>query len=245
MNNETKDILKEHLRISRDIILLADEYARNSGEQFESCLVDLGIIERLDLIGFMANQYGIKAVDLEEIELPTETVRIVTEGIARGYSLIPFCKEEDQLFVAISNTGNMEAIKNILKSANYEKSYYIELYDDIMRSLDKVYVFSDMPTSSGQSKELQTALIRRSRYSLQRRRYEAALSDIKKAIDCCSDGAIAHSERNRVLQEIIDNIEALKDTDQQILNYPSEVHAYNEKMAILKNIKGLCSFLVR
>lgn len=243
MNNEMKEILRKYLHISKDIISIADEYSINSGEQYESCLIDLGIIEPLDLIRFKSAHYGMKAVNLEEVELSIETTKIIREGIARGYSLIAFHREEDLLFVAISNKDNLEVINHVLGNIKYEKSYYLELHDNIMRSLDKIYAFSDPTTISAQYGKLRTALIRCSRYELRRRRYADALSYIRKAVDCRPEIMPNNHKRSLIIEKIADDIKTLKDIDQSILNYPSEVRAYKEKIRILNDIKYLCSFL--
>ena len=58
-------------------------------EKLGSILARLGFITEEQLIGFLSRQYGIPSITLTNIDVDTETLRLVPAPIARKYEILP------------------------------------------------------------------------------------------------------------------------------------------------------------
>lgn len=76
-------------------------------------LVDLGLVGEREVVEAHAQEIGVRFVDLDSEQVDTSALNVVPERIARNSSVIPFKKEGLSLYLAMSNTNNLQAIDDV------------------------------------------------------------------------------------------------------------------------------------
>jgi type IV pilus assembly protein PilB len=106
-------ILKDEGKITEEQLNKALEIQKSSGELLGYILVRMGIVSEKDVLEAYSQQIDVPYVDLEEVNIDLDAVRLVPRHIAQRHNLIPFKKYEDRLVVAMENPLNVFAIDEL------------------------------------------------------------------------------------------------------------------------------------
>lgn len=104
------EILIVHKVITRDQLNQALEEQKASGsEKLGKIMVDLGMVSEEKVTEARAIQLDVSYVNLQEHKFDPDIVSLVSESLARKYSLIPAKKSGDKLVLVMSNPMDVEA----------------------------------------------------------------------------------------------------------------------------------------
>ncbi len=78
-----------------------------------SVLVELGFVGEREVVEAMAQEQGLRFVDLDREMVDSSAVNVVPERIARQHTVFPFKKEGMTLYLAISNKNNLQAVDDV------------------------------------------------------------------------------------------------------------------------------------
>jgi type IV pilus assembly protein PilB len=134
-----KEILQDNKLLTEEQLAQSQEEAKKSGEPLQSVVVRLNFISRVDLLRTLSQEWGVKAVNLDEIEIDPEVVKVIPEAAARRHRAVPFVKEENVLFVAMSDPRDFFVIEDIQLRTSFEVQPYLAFPEDIIKALDKAY----------------------------------------------------------------------------------------------------------
>ncbi|MBA3726392.1 MAG: Flp pilus assembly complex ATPase component TadA [Armatimonadetes bacterium] len=76
-------------------------------------LVDLGYVGEREMIEAKAQEEGLTFVDLDRYQIDSSALNMVPERIARNHSVIPVRKEGTDLYLAMPNPNNIQAIDDV------------------------------------------------------------------------------------------------------------------------------------
>lgn len=85
----------------------AKKEQKNHGGRLASTLVRLGFIKDSQLSGFLAEQYGVAAIDLDNFELDAEAVKALPREICEKHCVVPVSRSGNTLVVAFADPSNM------------------------------------------------------------------------------------------------------------------------------------------
>src|SRR3989339_1472166 len=134
-----KEILTDNKLLTEEQINQAQEESKKTTEPLQSVVVRLNMLSRVDLLRTLSQEWGVKAVNLDEIEIDPETVKVIPEAAARRHRAVPFVKEDNVLFVAMADPRDFFVIEDIQLRTNFEVQAYLALPEDITKVLDKSY----------------------------------------------------------------------------------------------------------
>lgn len=134
-----KEILIENKLLNEEQLQHALEEAKRSGELLQSVVVRLNLMSRVNLLRALSQDWGVKAVNLDEIEIDPEVVKLIPEAAARRHRAVPFVKEENVIFVAMADPRDFFVIEDIQLRTNFEVQSYLALPEDITKAIDKSY----------------------------------------------------------------------------------------------------------
>lgn len=92
-------------------IALADQ--RRWGRPLGRTLVELRLIAEEELVHVLAQQLGLEAVDLDQIEVPQAVIDLVPPDLARQHNLVPFGQPMKFLDVAMIDPTNLGVIDEL------------------------------------------------------------------------------------------------------------------------------------
>lgn len=134
-----KEILQDNKLLPEEQLLKALEESKKTNEPLQSVVVRLSLMSRVDLLRTLSQEWSVKAVNLDEIEIDPEVVKVIPEAAARRHRAVPFVKEDNVLFVAMADPRDFFVVEDIQLRTNFEVQPYLALPEDISKVLDKAY----------------------------------------------------------------------------------------------------------
>ncbi|MBN2644322.1 MAG: type IV-A pilus assembly ATPase PilB [Desulfuromonadaceae bacterium] len=108
-------------------------------ERFVATLVRLKYISEQDLAAFLSRQYGAPAINLEEFEVDTGVVKLISPDVVQKYHLVPINRAGSTLIVAMSDPSNIFAIDDIKFMTGHNVEVVVATDSAIKKAIDKYY----------------------------------------------------------------------------------------------------------
>src|SRR5258708_672553 len=89
-----KDIFLEHKLLNKDQIEKAVTQAKTTQKPLQQTVVDMQLADRVDVLQILSKEWRVRAVDLAEMDVDPEIVKVVSEQNARRHLALPFAKED-------------------------------------------------------------------------------------------------------------------------------------------------------
>jgi type IV pilus assembly protein PilB len=136
---QVKEILLEAKLVSEDQFKEILEEAKKTERPLQQVVVDMKLADKVDVLQALSKEWRNKAVDLSEMEIDPEVVKIIPEATARRHHALPFAKEDSVLLVAMADPRDFFVSEDIHLRTGFEVQGYLAMPEDILRELDKVY----------------------------------------------------------------------------------------------------------
>lgn len=134
-----EEILTENNLISAENLAIAKKEAAKKDTPLQQVVVDMKFCDKVDVLQALSREWRNRAVDLAEMEIDPEVVRIIPEQTARRHHALPFAKEDSVLLVAMADPRDFFVSEDIHLRTGYEVQGYLAMPEDILRELDKCY----------------------------------------------------------------------------------------------------------
>ncbi len=131
-------LVKENL-ITPDQLQKALEEQKKHGGRLGTHLTRLGFINEEELTKFLSKQYGVPAVNLKEIEIDPEMIKLLPKEMAKKYGVIPINRTGSTLIVAMSDPSNIFAIDDIKFHTGYNVEPVVAPEKEIQESIKQYY----------------------------------------------------------------------------------------------------------
>ena len=145
------NLLVKKKLISREQLEKAMEEERNSGGRLGHNLIKLGFLKENDLTSFLSTQYNAPHINLSELEIDPEIIKLIPASIVHKYQLIPIDKIGSTLIVAMSDPSNIFAIDDVKFLTGLNIEVVVASDTSIISAVDKYYdyfaSFSDVISS--------------------------------------------------------------------------------------------------
>jgi len=105
-------LVRENL-ISSDQLRDAQQDQRSTGKRLAYSLTKLGILQETELTDFLAKQYGVPSITLDDFEIDPDVIDLVPREVASKHVLIPVQKAGNTLIVAMADPSNIYAIDDV------------------------------------------------------------------------------------------------------------------------------------
>lgn len=128
--------------------MLLDEQQRNPGERLGRIAMDMGLVTDEQLALALAEQMGMQVVSLEEVSIPEEIIRLITEPMAQLYRVIPIRLEGDSFTVATCDPQNLSIQDELRTFLGYDIKLLVATERDINTAVEKFYA-EDAETFEG------------------------------------------------------------------------------------------------
>src|SRR5689334_21011247 len=133
------DILVSRKLLTEKQIEPAIDDAQRGDKPLQQVVVDKKILEKNVVLKALSEEWRIKAVNLSDMEVDLDVVKVIPEATARRHNAVPFAKEDNVLFVAMSDPRDFFAVEDIQLRTGFEVQPYLALPSDVGSLLDKAY----------------------------------------------------------------------------------------------------------
>src|SRR5215217_8658534 len=103
MSAKLGEILVRENLITSQQLREALEYQRISGGRLGANLVKLGIISDDVITAVLSRQYGVPSINLDLFQIEPDVIRLISQEVARKYSILPISKMGPTLTLAMAD----------------------------------------------------------------------------------------------------------------------------------------------
>ncbi|MFH1380501.1 MAG: ATPase, T2SS/T4P/T4SS family [bacterium] len=134
-----KEILTDNKLLDEKQLKDAMLEAKNKEQPLQQVVINLNIVDKVELLRVLSMEWSVKAVDISEMEIDDGVAQIIPEQTARRHFAIAFAKEENMLFVAMSEPRDPFVSEDIQLRTGLSVQPYLALPEDITKTIDKAY----------------------------------------------------------------------------------------------------------
>jgi type IV pilus assembly protein PilB len=133
------DILLEGGLVTQEQLSAAFEEHQRAGRALGRVLVERGVLTEAQLVAALAQQIGLKFVDLSDYSLDGAAVASVPATVCRRYNALPIGYEDGRLLVAMSDPANVFAIDDIRSLTGAEVKPVVATKADVTAAINRVH----------------------------------------------------------------------------------------------------------
>ncbi|MBN1622215.1 MAG: Flp pilus assembly complex ATPase component TadA [Endomicrobiales bacterium] len=234
-----KEILQDNKLLNEEQLQKALEESKKTNEPLQSTVVRLKFISRVDLLRTLSQEWNVKAVNLDEIEIDPETVKVIPEAAARRHRAVPFVKEENVLFVAMADPRDFFVIEDIQLRTNFEVQPYLALPEDISKVLDKAYgIGSDVKLDKiiGDLKEGEDVSLEKVEEKADVTEIDASAPEVEKLVNAIIIGALQQKASDIHIEPFENKFICRYRIDGSLMEAPFQI-PYSFRNALIAKLK--------
>lgn len=133
------EILAERKLLDAEKLKAADAEAKKKNCTLQEAILSLNLMGKPQLLKCLSEEWQVKAVDLGQMDIDPEIVKIIPEAVARRHLAAPFAKEEQVLFTAMADPRDFFVSEDLHLRTGLEIRPYLALPADILQGLDGAY----------------------------------------------------------------------------------------------------------
>jgi type IV pilus assembly protein PilB len=115
-----------------------DEHQR-AGRALGRVLVDQGVLTESQLVAALAQQIGMRFVELGDFPVDPSAVSMVPGPLARRYVVLPFGFEDGKLLLAMADPANFLAIEDVRAVTQTDVKPCVATRNDVLAAIDRHY----------------------------------------------------------------------------------------------------------
>ncbi|NRA08120.1 MAG: type IV-A pilus assembly ATPase PilB [Myxococcales bacterium] len=139
MNEQIGELLVKEKRISAEQLNEARSAASAKGSRLGHQITKLGFLEEGELSEFVAGQYGVPCIDLDDFEIDRGLLELVPEEVATKHTVVPVNRAGSTLILATVDPSNIAAIDDIQFRTGYNIQPVVAPESAIRRCIDAHY----------------------------------------------------------------------------------------------------------
>ncbi|MDD5495475.1 MAG: hypothetical protein PHP46_00065 [Candidatus Omnitrophica bacterium] len=139
VSKQLGELLLERNIINKAQLEKALQIQKEKGGLIGQVLVMLGYATEEQIAQALTVQYGFPYLPLDNYEINTETIKIISENVAKQYNLIAIDKIGELMTIAMSNPLNYQAIEDIEMITKCKVQVFVSTMTDINNAIKKYY----------------------------------------------------------------------------------------------------------
>jgi type IV pilus assembly protein PilB len=139
VNEQIGELLVQESLLTAEQLRQARDEARSKGGRLGAQITQLGYLDENELTDFVAKQYGVPSIDLEEFEIDDSVIRLIPEDVANKHTVLPVNRAGSTLILATSDPSNIFALDDIKFLTGYNIQPVVASEEAIKRAIDKHY----------------------------------------------------------------------------------------------------------
>jgi type IV pilus assembly protein PilB len=133
------DILLEDGLVTEQQLFDAHEEHQRLGRALGRVLVDRGVLTESQLVAALAQQIGMRFVDLSEFPVDGAALSSVSPVVCRRYNALPIGYDDGKLLVAMSDPANVFALDDIRSITGIEVKPVVATKSDVAAAINRFY----------------------------------------------------------------------------------------------------------
>lgn len=115
------------------------EQKSSGGRRLGEVLVQMGVLGERDFLEALAEQFGLRIVDLRQVTPDAEALACLPEAIVRSEAVLPVQVQDGMLLVAISTEPTKDLVDKLRGLAGMPIAVELAFQEDVTRAIDRSY----------------------------------------------------------------------------------------------------------
>lgn len=138
-NQTLKDILiANEVCTEKQLAEVIEEHER-TGTPLQELLVDFGIFTKEELLEQIAHSLGTEVYDLSDLEIPEETINLITPENARMLGVLPIQFDGTTLYAALRSPLNYQTVDELRFILGHDVAVVVAPEEQIEKGIEKYY----------------------------------------------------------------------------------------------------------
>ncbi|MBA4390540.1 MAG: hypothetical protein C0399_06355 [Syntrophus sp. (in: bacteria)] len=133
------ELLLDAKKITEKDLLQALKEQKKYGDKLGKAIVRLGLLSESEMIDIISRQLNIPIVNMNEMEIPEDVVRLISADIAKNSLVIPVMRRHNVLKLAMVDPLDIEAMDDVARIVKMEIEPIIVTEVDLKQALEKYY----------------------------------------------------------------------------------------------------------
>jgi len=134
-----KILLRQRLVTPEELEGLLHKQRANPGSRLASTAQREGAVGGKELLKALSEQHGLPGIDLAQVVIPLENLRLVPAEIARQHLILPVLVKEDRIFLAMADPDDRRVIDEIEFVTGRRVFPYVALHDSLSDTIRQAY----------------------------------------------------------------------------------------------------------
>jgi type IV pilus assembly protein PilB len=139
VNEQIGELLVKQNLLTPEQLRKARDEVRSKGGRLGAQITQLGYLDEGDLRDFIAKQYGVPSINLDEFEIERAVIQLIPEDVATKHTVVPVNRAGSTLIVATADPSNIFALDDIKFLTGYNIEPVVAAEESIRRAIDKYY----------------------------------------------------------------------------------------------------------
>jgi len=139
LNERIGELLVKENLLSSEQLLKAREEAATGGKRLGAQITALGFMDENELTEFVAKQYGVPSINLEDFTIEREVLALIPEDVAKKHSVVPVNRAGSTLILATADPSNIFALDDIKFLTGYNIQPVVASEDAIRGAIETYY----------------------------------------------------------------------------------------------------------
>ncbi|MFP6641640.1 MAG: type II secretion system protein GspE, partial [Myxococcota bacterium] len=113
MNERIGELLVKENLLSADQLSKARAEASSKGGRLGAQITQLGFLDEGELTDFVAKQYGVPSIELDEFEIDPQVLELIPYDVSQKHNVMPVNRAGSTLIVATSDPSNISALDDL------------------------------------------------------------------------------------------------------------------------------------
>jgi type IV pilus assembly protein PilB len=133
------DILLEDGLVTQQQLFDAYDEHQRLGRALGRVLVDSGVLTESQLVAALAQQIGMRFVDLTDFAVDGAALLLVPQAVCRRYNALPIGWDDGHLLVAMSDPANVFALDDIRSITNADVRPVVATKSDVVAAINRYF----------------------------------------------------------------------------------------------------------
>ncbi len=139
MNERIGELLVKENLLASEQLLKAREEAASQGERLGTQITALGFMDENELTEFVAKQYGVPSINLDDFQIEAEVLALIPEEVANKHGVVPVNRAGSTLILATADPSNIFALDDIKFLTGYNIQPVVASEDAIRAAIENYY----------------------------------------------------------------------------------------------------------
>ena len=138
-----KIMLKQRLVTQAELDELLAEQRTHPGQRLATTAVKSGKVAEVDLLKALSEQHGLPGIDLTQVVIPSDNLKLVPVEIARQHLILPVLVKEDRVYLAMADPNDRRVVDEIEFVTGLRVFAHVALHEALQAVIDLAYAALD------------------------------------------------------------------------------------------------------